>query len=145
MSESTSTTSVQTLGERYGDAVAAADRAGIRLNEHPDFPSYVTLAADLKKAGVKGPHNVAAKRLLGLPDDEPEKTGPRGAQKRTKNGRRFRAVADLIAKAMESDDDEPKPVKVRVSMSGEGGGTVTIPEDHPMYDALVSLFTGDES
>lgn len=56
-----------------------------------------------------------------------------------------RAVRAGLMRAIEkpdTEDDAPKPVILRATLSGEGGGTVTIPEDHPLYDAVVALITG---
>lgn len=50
---------------------------------------------------------------------------------------RFGARFDAAVKRV--TPDEPKPVTLRAVLSGEGGGSTTIPADHPLYDALVTL------
>lgn len=88
---------------------------------------------------VRGSANAAARKILGLPADEPIKTGPAGKQKYTQHGRSIETVAKFLQRY--SNSAEPKPVRLTVTLSGSGvsGGTVVIPSDHKLYAELVAL------
>lgn len=123
----------------YADTAEKAERLLSAMTSFEEFDVAVLAAEDLREAGAKAPHMIAAKRALGMPDDEQEKTGPRGAQKRSVNGRRFRKLGDQILKNMTPAE---KPFRLAVVASGDNGpvtGTVTVPEDHPLYADLVAF------
>jgi hypothetical protein len=72
------------------------------------------------------------------------KVGPKGSQRATDYGRGVDTLVAAVKRALSGDTD--KPVVLRATLSGEGGGSVTIPNDHALYAALVDLIrAGQES
>lgn len=92
--------------------------------------------------GVKGSDVTRADIVAGVLTDIGEwSDGPQKTDgKRTPFGNvvmRFGARFDAAVKR--ATPEEVKPVTLRATLSGEGGGSVTIPEDHPLYASLVAL------
>ena len=140
----TTTPALSSIAASYADKSAAAENAAKRLAEHPDTPAHLAAFITMRDEKVWGAANIVARQMLDLPADEPIKKGPAGQQKTTTNGRRIETLARWITRnADKADDDDDKPVVLRVSLSGQGGGTVTVPNDHPMYAELVALVTGE--
>ena len=133
---STDTTTLKALAESYADKSHAADNAGKRMADHPDMPAH--LATYVANRSKRGAANAVARVILGLPDDEPIKSGPAGAQKVTKNGRRIETVARWITRNAPADDTV-KPAVLRATLSGKDGGSVVIEEGTDLYEQLVAL------
>lgn len=92
---------------------------------------------------ARGAVPAAILSAMGLSEHpEPQKVGPKGAQKETVYGIGFRVLADAVRKIVK-DDGAPKPAVLRVTMSGEGGGSTIVPVDHPLYAALVDLLASE--
>lgn len=83
----------------------------------------------------------------GSVEDAPAvRKGKAGEQVVTDYGRGHETIVKAVKRALVKADDAPKARTLRVVLSGEGGGSTTIPEDHPLYAALVAMITGaDES
>lgn len=132
MSNHLSVESVRTAGKgvRYAEAIAA---------------DVVAATSETYDWTARGAVPAAILAALGLTKDTAPKQreGKAGEQTATDFGRGMDAVAAQVRKLIKSDD--PKPVTLRATLSGEGGGSVTIPTDHPLYDALVAMITGGES
>lgn len=129
-----------TLAIRFADADNTLGNATKRLTEHAEWSPLV---ASFDKS-IRGHANILARAVLGLPDDEPIKVGPKGKQRVTVNGRRIESLARLISKHA---DKGPKPMRLAVNLSGDDvtGGTVVIDADHEMFGALMALFAAAEA
>lgn len=115
----------------------ASTSASSLLAAHPDFPRYVAMAAN---KAVRGSANAAARAILGLPTDEPIKTGPAGKQRYSQHGRSIETVAKYLKTA--GGAAESKPTRLTLTLSGSDvvGGTVVVPADHKLYAELIALF-----
>ena len=113
----------------------ASSTPGALLVAHPDFPNYVEMAA----RNVRGAANTAARKILGLPSDEPIKTGPRGRQKYAKYGRSIESVAKLLTNHSRSGERKPTRLTVNLSGSDVAAGTIVVPEGHELYARLVAM------
>lgn len=134
---------------RTGEALAHIGAAIVRdpasgspsalLIAHPDFPKYVEMAG---RKHVRGAANTAARKILGLPSDEPIKTGPKGKQKYTEHGRSIESVARLLTNHARAGEHRATRLTVTLSGSDVAGGTVIVPEDHGLYGPLVAMVEG---
>lgn len=123
--------------------VTSIGAAEVRADKAAEY--VVSVTSDTYDWSARGAVPAAIRAALGVDkDNEPrQKTGPKGDQKTTNYGRGFDTLSKRVTALVKGDTGE-KPVVLRASLSGEGGGSVTIPADHPMYEALVALITGDK-
>lgn len=94
----------------------------------------------MARRAQRGSANAAARAILGLPADEPIKTGPAGKQKFTQHGRSIETVAKFLQRHSGAKDCKPARLTLTLSGSDVAGGTVVIPPDHKLYSDLVALF-----
>ena len=119
--------------------------AGVRLTESATADIIATLPADFdpNKRGAVAAAVISWAVPAGEPTP-PQKIGAKGAQRATDFGRGVDALVKSVKRALSADTD--KPAVLRATLSGEGGGSVTIPADHPLHDALIALIReGSES
>src|SRR3954471_12261039 len=114
--------------------------AGERLNVSATADIVATLPEgfDADKRGAV----VAAVLAWAVPAGEEtpvQRRGPAGSQVATDFGRGVDALTKSVKRALSAD--KPKPVRLTVTRSGETEvtGSVVIPADHPLHDALVAL------
>lgn len=80
--------------------------------------------------------------LAAYPDTDPARLAGKNKNddQRWKDARAVRiGLVAAIKRATEDTEPEVKAPVLRVSLSGEGGGSTVVPEDHPMYAAIVLL------
>lgn len=95
----TTVTPAMTAGARaYARAAITEENASGRLLDVPGVAEFLADAADVLESGKRGAANDLARHLLGLPADEPVKTGARGQQTYAPNGRRIETVARWITR-----------------------------------------------
>lgn len=70
-------------------------------------------------------------------------TGGKGEQTPTDYGQGHATLVKAVKRALATPSNTG--TVLRASLSGEGGGSVTIPEDSPLYAALVALIRGEDA
>lgn len=128
------TSAVKSVGaaERKSSEIVAAIIAGL-----PETFDYKARGAVAELVHVWAAGSV---------EDAPAvRKGKAGEQVVTDYGRGHETIVKAVKRALAKEDDTPKTRTLRVVLSGEGGGSTTIPEDHPLYAALVALVTGTDA